>query len=70
MGRLLTLLGGTGVIVGGLCCFTALLPTVLTAIGAGGLIPALYRDAVLLPFVAASFGVMMVGLFHVRRQRG
>ena len=70
MGRLLTLVGGTGVIVGGLCCFTALLPTVLTAIGAGGLIPALYRDAVLLPFVAVSFGVMTVGIIMMRGQHG
>jgi mercuric ion transport protein len=36
--------------LGIICCFTPVLPAVLTGIGTAGLIDTLYRDAVLLPF--------------------
>ena len=67
MNRLLAWLGGIGGAVGIACCFTPLLPVVLTAIGAGGLIGVLYRDTVLLPFAALSLIVMGVGLWRMRR---
>ena len=67
MGRLLAWFGGLGTIVGLLCCFTPVLPIVLTAIGAAGLIDVLYRDAVLLPFAGLSFVLFGVGLWLIRR---
>jgi mercuric ion transport protein len=49
--KLLTLgLGGTLFAI--LCCFTPLLPIVLTALGLTGLLGVLYNDAVLLPMLA------------------
>lgn len=45
-------LGIGGTLLAILCCFTPLLPFVLTALGLGGLIGALYNDAVLLPVLA------------------
>ncbi|MEP5758521.1 MAG: mercury resistance system transport protein MerF [Litoreibacter sp.] len=50
--RLLTL-GTCGALLAGLCCFTPLLPVVLTALGLTGLLGVLYKDAVLLPILAA-----------------
>ena len=67
MNRLLAGLGGAGTTIGVLCCVTPVLPVVLTALGAGGLIGVLYRDAVLLPFAALSFVVMVFGLWRMRR---
>lgn len=67
MGKTLTVLGGAGGVVGLLCCFTGLLPIVLTAAGATGLIPILYKDSVLLPFAAVSLIVMGLGLWMMRR---
>ena len=49
--KLLTLgIGGT--IAAALCCFTPLLPLVLSGLGLSGLIGTLYTDAVLLPVLA------------------
>lgn len=67
MGRVLTWFGGSGAAVGILCCFTPLLPVVLTAFGAAGLIDVLYRDAVLLPFVVASTLMLGAGLWLMRK---
>ena len=61
--------GGLGTGVGLLCCFTGLLPLVLTSIGASGLISTLYRDVVLFPFAGVSFVVMIVGLWLMKRNR-
>ncbi len=69
MGRFLTVFGGTGVGIGILCCFTPLLPILLTAVGASGLITTLYTDSVLFPFVGISLIVMGVGLGMIRRSR-
>lgn len=45
-------LGIGGTIIAILCCFTPLLPIVLTALGLGGMISFVYNDAVLLPILA------------------
>ena len=43
-------IGGT--LLAALCCFTPLLPIVLTALGLTGVLGVLYNDAVLLPILA------------------
>ena len=45
-------LGVGGTLVAVLCCFTPLLPIVLTALGLTGLLAVVYNDAVLLPMLA------------------
>lgn len=45
-------LGIGGTIIAILCCFTPLLPIVLTALGLGSMISFVYNDAVLLPILA------------------
>lgn len=45
-------LGIGGTILAILCCFTPLLPIVLTALGLTGLLGFVYNDAVLLPILA------------------
>lgn len=67
MARLLVWLGGVGTLLGLLCCFTPLLPLLLTAVGAAGLIDVLYRDAVLLPFAGAMFLLFGAGLWLKRK---
>lgn len=49
------LLGLGGTVFAVLCCFTPLLPIVLTALGLTGLLGILYNDAVLLPILAGFF---------------
>jgi mercuric ion transport protein len=44
-----------GAILAALCCFTPLLPFVLTAFGLTGLLDVVYNDAVLLPILAGFF---------------
>jgi mercuric ion transport protein len=66
MGTTLTWIGGLGSGIGLLCCFTPLLPILLSAIGAAGLIDVLYRDAVLLPVVGASIVILGAGLWLMR----
>lgn len=41
-----------GTVLAALCCFTPLLPIVLTALGLTSLLGVLYNDAVLLPILA------------------
>lgn len=49
--RLLTFgIGGT--ILAAACCFTPVLPVVLTALGLTGVLGVVYTDAVLLPLLA------------------
>jgi mercuric ion transport protein len=67
MGKVLAWFGGLGASVGLLCRFTPLLPVMLAAIGAAGLIDVIYRDAVLLPFVGLSLVLLGVGLWLIRR---
>ena len=45
-------LGVGGTLVAVLCCFSPLLPIVLTALGLTGLLAIVYKDAVLLPILA------------------
>jgi mercuric ion transport protein len=58
-------IGGTLLAI--LCCFTPLLPFVLTGLGLGGLIGALYNDAVLLPVLA---GFLILTGYAIWRARG
>jgi hypothetical protein len=69
MGKPFAIFCGLGSIFGLLCCFPSLMPVALTSIGAAGLIPLLYKDSVLLPFVAASLLIMLMGLWMMRRAR-
>jgi mercuric ion transport protein len=46
-------LGIGGTILAALCCFTPLLPIVLTALGLTGVLGVVYNDAFLLPVLAA-----------------
>jgi len=62
MGRVLTWAGAAGAGLGLVCCFTPLLPIAFGAVGAGGLLVYVYSDAVLLPFVALSIAVLLLGL--------
>lgn len=48
----LLVLGLSGTLLAALCCFTPLLPIVLTALGLTGLLGVLYNDAVLLSVLA------------------
>ncbi len=48
----LLVFGIGGTLLAALCCFTPLLPIVLTAFGLTGLLGVLYNDAVLLPILA------------------
>ena len=66
--RLLTL-GLAGSVIAALCCFTPLLPVVLTALGLGGLIGTLYTDAVLLPVLAGFLVLTGVALWRKTKQR-
>lgn len=46
-------LGFGGSFLAILCCFTPLLPVVLTALGLTGILSIVYNDAVLLPILAS-----------------
>lgn len=54
----------SGSVLALLCCVTPLLPVFLGAVGAGALIPILYRDVVLLPVLA---GFLVLGAFALWR---
>ncbi len=69
MARFLAWFGGGGTVLGLVCCFTPLLPLVLGAVGATGLVSVLYRDSVLLPFAGLSFVMLCLGLLMMRRAR-
>ena len=59
--------GGTGLTL--LCCFTPLLPIVLTALGLTGLIGSLYTDAVLLPVLAGFLTLTGYALWRQNTQK-
>jgi len=63
--RLLAL-GVGGTILAILCCFTPLLPIVLTALGLTGLLGIVYNDAVLLPILA---GFLILTGYAIWRQK-
>ncbi|RED10637.1 mercury resistance system transport protein MerF [Pontivivens insulae] len=65
--RLLSL-GLLGAIVSALCCFTPLLPIVLTAVGLTGLLGLLYNDAVLLPILAGFLILTGYALWRQKQQ--
>lgn len=60
-------LGITGTVLAALCCFTPILPIVLTALGLTGLLGVLYNDAVLLPLLA--FFILLTGFTLWRRKK-
>ena len=59
-------LGVGGTIVAILCCFTPILPVVLTALGLIGLLGVVYSDAVLLPILA---GFLILTGYAIWRQK-
>lgn len=66
--RLLTL-GLSGTVFAVLCCFTPLLPIVLTALGLTGLLSVVYNDAVLLPVLALFLILTGYALWRTKRQK-
>ncbi len=60
-------LGGTVLAI--LCCFTPLLPIVLTALGLTGLLGFLYNDAVLLPILAGFLILTGYALWRQKQQK-
>ena len=67
--RFLLKFGVVGATLAALCCFTPLLPIVLTALGLTGLLSVLYTDAVLLP--ALVFFIVLSGyaFWRIRRSK-
>ncbi|MEP3639516.1 MAG: mercury resistance system transport protein MerF [Lentilitoribacter sp.] len=59
-------IGVAGSVIAFLCCFTPLLPFVLTALGLTGLLNFVYNDAVLLPVLA---GFLLLTGFAVWRAK-
>lgn len=59
-------LGIGGSILAALCCFTPLLPIVLTALGLTGVLGVVYNDAVLLPVLA---GFLILTGYAIWRQK-
>lgn len=62
-------LGVGGTIFAILCCFTQLLPIVLTALGLTGLLGFLYNDAVLLPILAGFLILTGYALWRQKQQK-
>jgi len=60
-------LGGT--LLAALCCFTLLLPIVLTALGLTGLLVVVYNDAVLFPVLAGFLILTGYALWRQKKQR-
>lgn len=55
-----------GGVIAALCCFTPLLPWLLTGLGLSGLIGYLYTDALLLPVLA---GFLLLSGYALWRRR-
>ena len=62
-------LGVGGTILAILCCFTPLLPIVLTALGLTGLLGFLYNDTVLLPILAGFLILTGYALWREKKQK-
>lgn len=60
-------LGGTVLAI--LCCFTPLLPVVLTALGLTGLLGVIYTDAILLPILAGFLILTGYALWLQKKQK-
>ncbi len=60
-------LGGTVLAI--LCCFTPLLPVVLTALGLTGLLGVIYNDAILLPVLAGFLILTGYALWRKKTQK-
>ena len=58
-----------GTLFAGLCCFTPLLPIVLTALGLTGLLGIIYNDAVLLPVLAGFLMLTGYALWRQKKQK-
>ena len=61
--------GLAGTVLAALCCFTPLLPVVLTAFGLSGLLGVLYNDAVLLPMLAGFLILTGYAIWLQKKQR-
>lgn len=64
----LFVIGVLGSVLAALCCFTPLLPVVLTALGLTGLVGVLYTDVVLLPVLAGCLAVTGYAVWRQRRR--
>ncbi len=64
--RRLLAFGIGGSVLTALCCFTPLLPIVLTALGLTGLLAFVYTDIILLPILA---GFLMMTGYAIWRQK-
>jgi mercuric ion transport protein len=62
-------LGIGGTLLAALCCFTPLLPVLLTTLGLTGLLGTIYNDAVLLPFLAGFLILTGYALWRMKRQK-
>jgi len=62
-------LGVGGTILAALCCFTPLLPVVLTALGLTGLLGVINNDAVLLPILAGFLILTGYALWRQKQQK-
>lgn len=60
--------GMGGTLLAALCCFTPLLPIVLTALGLTGLLGVLYNDAILLPILAGFLILTGYAIWQRRKQ--
>jgi mercuric ion transport protein len=56
--------GLAGTLVTALCCFTPLLPVMLTGLGLTGVLGFLYNDAILLPMLAGFLGLTGYALWR------
>lgn len=65
----LLVLGLGGTLLAMLCCFTPLLPIVLTALGLTALLNVLYHDAVLLPLLAGFLTLTGYALWRQKSQK-
>lgn len=61
-------LGLGGTVLAALCCFTPLLPIVLTSLGLTGLLGLLYNDAVLLPVLAGFLIITGVAVWRLKKR--
>ncbi|WP_299376065.1 mercury resistance system transport protein MerF [uncultured Tateyamaria sp.] len=65
----LSVLGLGGTIFAALCCFTPILPVVLTALGLTGVLGVVYTDAVLLPLLAGFLILTGYALWPMKSQK-
>lgn len=65
----LLVLGLGGTLLAALCCFTPLLPIVLTALGLTGLLGVIYNDAILLPILAGFLILTGYAIWRLKKQK-